>query len=99
MNSEQLAEMRSIITKTLGTSPAAAWQADAIAEALSAAGFIKGDHVEYSADHKHTHMDVVDDDGDIMDDRDTFVECYEEYDGVTLLQRSVGPWVPLEPVE
>lgn len=99
MTEEQLNEMRATITKTLGTSPDAAGQADQIAEALAAAGFVKEDHVEYAADHKHSGTDVVDEDGDLWADRYEFEEYYEEYGSVTLLQRSVGPWVPLETAE
>lgn len=96
MTEDQLNEMRSTITKTLGTSPAAAGQADQITEALAAAGFVQADHIEYAADHKHSGMDVVDEDGDLWESRPDFEEYYEEYGSVTLLQRSVGPWVPLE---
>lgn len=96
MTEEQLNEMRSIITNILGASPAAAGQADQIAEALASADFVKSDHIEYAADHKRSGMDVVDEDGDLWESRPDFEEYYEEYGSVTLLQRSVGPWVPLE---
>lgn len=102
MTPEQLAEMTTIIAGVLapeGATEATRQQATEISEALTAAGFVKADHIEYAANHRHSGVDVVDEDGDLWADRYEFEEHYEEYGSVTLLQRSVSPWIPLEAAE
>lgn len=72
--------------------------AGALAEAIVGAGYFKADHTEYAADHKHSALEFSDEDGDLFTDRAEFEWTFEEYGNVTLMQRTVGPWVPLEQV-
>lgn len=65
--------------------------------AVLRAGYVLADHTEYAADHAHAGLDVVDEDeGELFTDRDDFMAAYETYRGVTLLQRTVGPWETIE---
>lgn len=67
------------------------------ADAIIAAGYAKVDHVEYAASHKHAGLEVADEDGDLFTERGYFEDYFDEYGNATLMQRAVGPWMPLEP--
>ena len=68
-----------------------------MAAGMIAAGYSKVDHVEYAAAHKHAGLEFADEDDELFADRAYFKEYFEEYGNATLMQRTVGPWVPLEP--
>lgn len=69
-----------------------------IADAVLAAGYSKADHTEYAADHKFAGLEFADEDDALFTERDYFEGYFDEYGNATLMQREVGPWVPLEPV-
>lgn len=71
--------------------------AGALAEAIINAGYFKVDHIEYAADHKYAGLEFVDEDGELYTDRATFERDFEDFRNATLMQRTVGPWVPIEP--
>ena len=69
----------------------------AIADGLIAKGYGKADHVEYAADHKHAGLEFADEDDELYADRAAFERDFEDFHNATLMQRRVGPWIPLEP--
>lgn len=66
-----------------------------IAALVGALGYVKMDHMEYAADHERA-FDAVSAEGDLFTDREDIEWAYEGYPNVTLMQRAVSSWVPME---